>query len=541
MSERKKKKLALKKSSSAKLSGTKTGDQQGPNTILSLFRKQREKQVIDIENEDASSTIDTQAETEGSEGDVVITKVESTGPHSLIQTGIKSNKWDSLKSSDSKKKLSLSKTRKRKAAGIDTSDEHDDDEFKPSKSKYFNKDKPTTSTVNKLESPGRYNLRKSKTDPVIDLSESDDDLSGIKKDDVWKDSCKDSSQKENLLVPVQTASGLNTEKRENKLKSKLSLKKYKTDSDVQRTTRKFNKEQNVIQIEIDDTDSNDTDISKRTASKSDTDPNTGSETAASSNEGTNKKGQHSSQKESRVKDTNLQKKTVDNVCEDSINLIEVHVSPTKSDCVQTQKDDSISHDSQPLKGKTYTPTATYSIFNPQKGIKQTPKVPSETKLSKKASLTVEKKPLVKAGKNASQKIAKEESFGKSQNKTSTIKKPIAAKKSAVDEVDEDNDDDYDSDSKSDIIGDGKNTTAEGEPVYRVPYYLENFRTILDTVLSDTENTRLFNETDMKYITAFNSLEGMCVLNPFLISRLVHSVIWMSPFLVFGGSYRMVLF
>lgn len=148
---------------------------------------------------------------------------------------------------------------------------------------------------------------------------------------------------------MQTASGLNTEKRENKLKSKLSLKKYKTDSDVQTTTRKFNKKQNVIQIEIDDTDSNDTDISKRTASKLDTD--TGSETAASSNEGTNKKGQHSSQKESRVKDTNLQKKTADNVCEDSINLIEV--SPTKSDCVQTQRDDSISHDSQPLKGKTH--------------------------------------------------------------------------------------------------------------------------------------------------------------------------------------------
>jgi hypothetical protein len=49
---------------------------------------------------------------------------------------------------------------------------------------------------------------------------------------------------------------------------------------------------------------------------------------------------------------------------------------------------------------------------------------------------------------------------------------------------------------------------DGEKVeYRVPYYLENFKKILESVLDDKENARLFDEMDMKYITTFNNLDG----------------------------------
>ncbi|WAR06947.1 FAN1-like protein [Mya arenaria] len=43
--------------------------------------------------------------------------------------------------------------------------------------------------------------------------------------------------------------------------------------------------------------------------------------------------------------------------------------------------------------------------------------------------------------------------------------------------------------------------------YRVPYYLENFKTILSNVLEDSENSRLFDEQDMAFIDAFNKQEG----------------------------------
>ncbi|XP_052808472.1 fanconi-associated nuclease 1-like [Mya arenaria] len=42
--------------------------------------------------------------------------------------------------------------------------------------------------------------------------------------------------------------------------------------------------------------------------------------------------------------------------------------------------------------------------------------------------------------------------------------------------------------------------------YRVPYYLENFKTILSNVLEDSENSRLFDEQDMAFIDAFNKQE-----------------------------------
>ena len=46
-----------------------------------------------------------------------------------------------------------------------------------------------------------------------------------------------------------------------------------------------------------------------------------------------------------------------------------------------------------------------------------------------------------------------------------------------------------------------------ETVYRVPYYLENFNAIMKSVFEDDYNVKLFDETDLKHLTAYNSLSG----------------------------------
>jgi len=46
-----------------------------------------------------------------------------------------------------------------------------------------------------------------------------------------------------------------------------------------------------------------------------------------------------------------------------------------------------------------------------------------------------------------------------------------------------------------------------ETVYRVPYYLENFNAIMKSVFEDDYNVKLFDETDLKHLTAYNNLSG----------------------------------
>ena len=51
---------------------------------------------------------------------------------------------------------------------------------------------------------------------------------------------------------------------------------------------------------------------------------------------------------------------------------------------------------------------------------------------------------------------------------------------------------------------------EEEIVFRTPYYLENFRTIISDVLSYEDNAKLFNDEDRKLIDIFKELTGNCV-------------------------------
>ena len=46
-----------------------------------------------------------------------------------------------------------------------------------------------------------------------------------------------------------------------------------------------------------------------------------------------------------------------------------------------------------------------------------------------------------------------------------------------------------------------------ESLYRVPYYLENFNVIMKSVFEDDYNMKLFDETDLRHLAAYNNLSG----------------------------------
>lgn len=77
----------------------------------------------------------------------------------------------------------------------------------------------------------------------------------------------------------------------------------------------------------------------------------------------------------------------------------------------------------------------------------------------------------------------------------------ASSEQAADDDDNDvEDDDLDKDDED--SGD-----YSGKFEYRVPYYLENFKTVLTSVLDDKEYLKLFDEMDMKHIDTFHALPG----------------------------------
>ena len=53
----------------------------------------------------------------------------------------------------------------------------------------------------------------------------------------------------------------------------------------------------------------------------------------------------------------------------------------------------------------------------------------------------------------------------------------------------------------------RGSTEAEETKYRIPYYLENFQTILSSVLENEDNEYLFDEKDLETISLFSSLSG----------------------------------
>ena len=464
MSTKKKSKLSLKKHSPSKPGGGK----QNANTILSMFKKQKEKQVIDIDNEadletdpirdpirDPDETLirdsvrdtfrESQSDTTGepgSEGDVVITKVESVGSCSSLKSSACKSEVKAL--TDSKPKLSLSRGKKRKSEGLS------EDEFKPSKSKYFSKNSSSDN-----DSPSRYNLRKSKTYPVIDLSDSEE------------------------AVELVTVSG--DEKKISKSRAKLSLKKNKTDGDEPTQSERHLK-QIPEEMSIDERKSDDDEKSEKKTIQA--------------------------KKERKPVRKNTDRCQVKKEHQNIENVIKTPVDDTKcSDLVEKESNDIVDKESTTSKikiksseaskqskkvvitiqdsqspeknDKVGKPVETYSIFKPQNLTRDSTKDHSESK----TSAAVKKNPL------------KSKLSTKQKSVPPVISDMLGENNAGADDL------------KSDIVEKGDEATEEAEPVFKVPYYLENFRTILDTVLTDKENSRLFSENDMKYVTAFNGLEG----------------------------------
>ena len=465
MSTKKKSKLSLKKHSPSKPGGGK----QNANTILSMFKKQKEKQVIDIDNEadletdpirdpirDPDETLirdsvrdtfrESQSDTTGepgSEGDVVITKVESVGSCSSLKSSACKSEVKAL--TDSKPKLSLSRGKKRKSEGLS------EDEFKPSKSKYFSKNSSSDN-----DSPSRYNLRKSKTYPVIDLSDSEE------------------------AVELVTVSG--DEKKISKSRTKLSLKENKTDGDEptqsERHLKQIPEEMSIDERKGDDDDekSEKKTIQAKSERKS----------LRKNTDRCQVKKEHQNIEnvtKTPIDDTNcsdLVEKESNNIVDKESTTSEIKVqsfeSSKKSKKVVITIQDSQSPEKTDEVGK---PVETYSIFKPQNLTRDATKDHSEGKNS-----TAAKKNPLKSKLSMKQKSV-----------PPVISDIVGENNAGADEL------------KSDIVEKDDEATEEAEPVFKVPYYLENFRTILDTVLSDKENSRLFSETDMKYVTAFNGLEG----------------------------------
>jgi len=113
---------------------------------------------------------------------------------------------------------------------------------------------------------------------------------------------------------------------------------------------------------------------------------------------------------------------------------------------------------------------------------------------------IEKHDANKKSKSQPEKVKQLESSGKLRIKETSQTVDTPKNDNISDgQLDKDENKDENSDTEMDTTGDG------GE--YRVPYYLENFHTILTTVLQDPLHHNLFNEGDRHYIDTFNSLQG----------------------------------
>lgn len=424
MSARKRRKLSLKKSKSV-------ADGQGSNNILSMFKRQKEKQLETgpapkLSKDDMTNSLVTLEES--SDSDVVITKVESI---CVRDSSIKISEKDVKRSENCRKKLSLTKMKRKKTLAVEESN--------PSESKYFHRDN------SRLDLNEKFDLRKSKTEPILStgISDSDEESNILNLESDTTKHSSESSQKENLLESKHSSGGSSVHQvKSSKAVGKLSLTKNKTQAnatgksvlEVKRNTEEFLIQSEAVCREINTTKH----IEKK----------------EHENLKFHKVPKRETQNLEKRQGNTLEKKNMKELetvetanrhsgsCENKSNsgIIDVKVE-CESHCKSSPS----------IRGEQNAQMTTYSIFKSHK-LGQ----PSETK--QRVSMEI--------------------------------------------------DDESDDESKVDLLEKVEDNKS-GTELYKVPYYLENFRTILDTVLGDKENFRLFNDNDMKYITAFNSLDGKC--------------------------------
>ena len=502
MSTRKKKKLSLKKTTAPKTGSSKPDEAQGQTSILSMFRRQRERQIVEVDSDndesegrneaekgdnkvDKSDHIMKSVEDAGSEGDVIITRIESSKSDTFINLDSENKKSSNERQGSSRKKLSLRKAKKRKSSDLD-----DRDEFAPTKTK---SKKESNKSISGGDSSARYNLRKSKTDPVIDDSDSEDGITIVKIDDKRTDTENVSSQKENLKSVKDTDTGvLNNETKSNKAKSKLSLKKHKTESDVKTRTEEKVKG-NIEKIFVDLSEGSESDNNEDEARK-----------------------QHASAKCTK---TNRSHNQVNINNEKSSNSVHVNHSVLET---ENQNNDKLTQKSSTCTNKRAEADNGSIGENDNESFQAKLKDCEcieidvdydEVKERNAFERHVNMPDTEMKSKAVKESVTTFSIFKQQVRKGNEKKKLLTDSVKAASNVVADNEDSDDDDSKADFLQNVEETTETGtEQIYKVPYYLENFRTILETVLEDEENTRLFDETDMTYITTFHSLDGkLCLL------------------------------
>ena len=477
MSTKKKNKLSLKKTAAPKSGSSKPVVAHGQTTILSMFKRQRERQIVDIDSDvdemeskdhtkNRGSDFQQSGKGEGSEGDVVITKIESSTSDTFISMNRETRKPGNERQVNVKKNLSLRKAKKRKSSDLD-----EGGEFRPSQLK----SKKDTKLSKSGDTLGRYNLRKSKTEPLIEESDADDGLTIVRIDEKGTGAENNSSQKENLKSGKDTDTGLpNKETKYKNTKSKLSLKKCKTESDLRasRDEAKVKRNRDKFFVDLSDSSESDTKITgdhMKTNKKSlkSLDDNDVAETKEVPNNG--------KFTEKNLTYTNKRSEADNGVKCDNESVPSKYEINEMKDIEETQ---------------TYDKIKEKNNINPQKDMQST-EMKSKT----------EKEPLTTFS-----------IFKPQKSKKDNVTKTAANRNKSTSDAVADNDD-SDDDSKADFLPNIDEPGGETgtEQLYKVPYYLENFRTILQTVLEDIENARLFDDTDMKHISAFNSLDGKCLV------------------------------
>ncbi|XP_053398104.1 fanconi-associated nuclease 1-like [Mercenaria mercenaria] len=507
----KRRKLSLKKSAS---SNSLNPPEKPKNTIISMFKQQNDKQTK-AENE--------QTEESENEGDVMITNVIGLNTGSASTSGIcDRNKQNQER--DSAKKFCLFKKKRQKVKDTNDSESAADSDFdlrKPHrkiKARHCKLSKSLSVQDSCIQ--GRpYTLRKRNTVPIVEVSDSETDNEQktgkhvqVKTDNVETngkdtedvaikekrsakcttndmvksdvDAVKDTEDIDNndkgsakgttndvIVLPTTGNKGGYfgiTEKRklsDSAEKIKLSLKRSKSGKELRKKSGYSILAKEAVNL-----------FSDNTQIKNDTNEDTLGGVINTAKQNFSRKS-YSDKKQTLKKSELFHKETAKEEC--SINLVEVQDSK-----------------------KTPATNVGSVLMQKPSGSKEINVIDSESTSNSKDSnckhMDNNKNGLVRSKANTKNN-SKSKSGLKDKKKAQTAE--IDIKDKGKTNHDDDDDDNIDA------------SAADSEKTeYRVPYYLENFKTIMESVLDDEENARLFDDIDMKYITTFNELEGnFCIV------------------------------
>ncbi|KAL4232527.1 Fanconi-associated nuclease 1 [Mactra antiquata] len=454
-------KLSLKKKIPTGKQSASTG-----NTIVSMFKNQ-EKRQNDINVVDSNLS--------ESKDDIQITKVSGFGQSESQPTVGNQSPKHEQKSTLSKSKLSLSDKKKQKheTDNSDTSNVDEEDEgskhlYSKQSRKNISKSKSMPDGI-KASKGSRYTLRKRSTVPIVEISDSDDDFK------------------------VET-----TDRRSSDKLQRLSLKlkqRSKQSKDTEGNSRLNNLGKVTARCSASSEDSDSLIIEEPGIDKSKYFKSDGKRKLSSkSGDGrlSLKKMKKSDEDLVIVSDDQKQSVTGDILLSEEKSNKKINSEGTTEALPHVKKSSKESHD-QNLH-RTDSSLSQRSELNDQGTKKNILSYFGATNKGKSRDSTK-----THQNKTKDQPVMIKTSYGsevKSYSNESEAK-PI------------DNDVDIDEDTSQQAKDNGSDTKLPAmtdNVEFRVPYYLENFLMIINTMLEDKENIKLFDETDLMFVNKFYNLE-----------------------------------